>query len=487
MSDNQCKVTELGIELHSKLQVSDCFNVAMQSLIKWEMFLLPAPTSVAILGGLVHLATKMKGFKLNQGNANRKSSFNKPESFQSCLMEVCNKTIKSFQHTRNNLNKIGMYCEDLAVHVSNVGEGPSLNKDLPQQLKSIEVCAAQSMTCAQSVEQELANLSELLTELLETCAASQSTSEETLQEVRKVLLETEQRNEAVEEAKNNSQKEWIEVSQKREELLNEYNDVRANALIDQISLEALKQMKGLLPKIVSLLTNVASPVLLVVELGKGLMFLVHLVAELRTKESSESNPEVSSFLRQVREEATLKTKEVQSKLEESSSNYNECRQKMKSLCEESEALLNGIKSSQAEVMNVSTSVELMAKGLGALGGIKSSWSEMINFLQMIPTLTAECLKTFDRLGAVTEGVTQDASGQMMGLQVSQAVSIMTLIGGMSTNYVKIYDKHLAGQVSELGSLLGGQGSESKFKKLQDKCRKAREDIHRISAECSAGK
>ncbi|XP_067881666.1 putative leucine-rich repeat-containing protein DDB_G0290503 [Heterodontus francisci] len=484
MSVKRFQATQLEPQLTSQQHVSKCFDVMVLSQVNWEMFLLPTTTSVAILGELVHQTARVKVIKRNQSNADKKSQFRIPESFWSCLMEVCTGTVNSFQETRNNLDQIQMYCELLTKQVKNVGEGLVQNKDFPKLQENIQKCAADCTNKAETVVKELSSLSELFSELLENCEASQIASQDKLGEVRKILEETQQRNESIEKEKRDLENEWIEVSQKREALNNEYADVSSSTLIDQFCVEELEQLKNLLPKIVDLFSNVTNPVNLAVELGKGLMFLVRLVSELSSKESSESNAEVSNLLKTVREQAELKIKEVQDKLQESQNNYNECLQKMKCLGDESEKLLREMTDNQAQEKDISTSMELMVKGLGALGSIKSNWSQMLNFILMIPRITEDCQKIFERLGAGNDGATQGIPGMLSNgqFQVSQAVRIMSLIGDMIKTYVEIYDNYLKDPLRDMGRLLSEQGTERKFKQIQKKCLKARAEIQRRITE-----
>ncbi|XP_078392711.1 uncharacterized protein LOC144676071 [Cetorhinus maximus] len=480
MSDKQSQFTQSKTQLPSKEQVSKCFDLMMQSQLSWEKLLLPTIESVAILSELIQQAVRSKDIKLNQGSTNKKSKFQNPESLSSCLMKVCNQTVKSFQETRNNLGQMQMSCEGIAAHVKNVAEGPTQNKDFHHQLNSIKSCADQCKENADSVVTELSNLSDLFSELLEMCAASQIASQDKLEGIRKTLEETKQRNESIEKEKEDLDKEWNEVSRKRQELRNERTDVNSTAFVDELCLEGLKKTKELLPKIVELASSLTNPIMILVELRKVVMFLIELSAKFSSKESSESNTEISNFLKTVREQAAGKIQEVQCKLEESNNNYQKCLDKMKSLGEESETLFREIKDNRTEESNIGTSLELMVKGLGALGSIKSHWSEMINFIRIIPKVIEDCLKALQELGAVGDGGTLSAPGMLARsqVQVYQAVSTLSIIGAMSKTYVEIYDEYLESPLRDLRPLLLRQGQEHKFKQIHKKCCAAREEIQK---------
>ncbi|XP_038673540.1 uncharacterized protein LOC119976833 [Scyliorhinus canicula] len=466
MSDKQSST-----QLPSQEQISKCFDLILQSQLNWETFLLPVVEFVTVLSGLIYQAAGERDIKLNQGGAKGKSQFENPESLNSCLMKVCNQTLKSFQENRNSLEQTQLACEGIVGHVTVMGEGSARAQHFPQQLNSIKSCALQCKVNADSVVKELSDLTDLVSELLETSGASHSSSQDKLNEIRKILKENKESNDLVEKDMRDLDAEWTEVSQNRERLRNELGDVQSSAFIDELCLEGAKM---LLPKVIDLL---ASPGNLLTELPNGLMFLCQLAGDLINKKSAEQNIEI---LGKVREKAAEKIQEVQHKLEESNRTYNEKVEQMKRLGSESETLLGKIKEKQTQESKVSTSLEMLTKGLGALGSLKTNWSAMINLIRTIAFITEDCQKAFDQFGAVgQDGPVMLATSQN---QMSQAVSIISTIGAMTKTYVEIYDDHLKRPLQDMRPLLAGRGSSKlKFEQMQKKCLAATKAIsHKVT-------
>ncbi|GCB80123.1 hypothetical protein scyTo_0018877 [Scyliorhinus torazame] len=386
-------------------------------------------------------------------------------------MKVCNQTLNSFQENRNGLEIIQLACEGIVDHVTVMGEGSARAQHFPQHLNSIKSCAQQCKVNADCVVKELSGLTDLVSELLETCGASQSSSQDKLNEIRKILKENEESNDLIEKNMRDLDAEWTEVSQNREKLRNELGDVQSSAFIDELCLEGAKM---LLPKVIGLLS---SPGNLLTELPNGLIFLCQLAGDLINKKSPEQSIEI---LGKVREKAAEKIQEVQRKLEESNRTYNEKVEQMKRLGSDSETLLGKVKESQTQESKVSTSLQMLTEGLGALGSLKTNWSAMISLIRTIAFITEDCQKVFDQFGAVEQGGPVIVATSQN--QVSQAVTIISTIAAMTKTYVEIYDEYLRRPLQDMRPLLAGRGSSKlKFEQMQKKCLAATKALnHKVS-------
>ncbi|GCC48266.1 hypothetical protein chiPu_0032216, partial [Chiloscyllium punctatum] len=146
------------------------------------------------------------------------------------------------------------------------------------------------------MEQKLSELSSLYNELLEMCEDSQIASQDQLEEIRKLLEKARGRKEVIEKEKVDLDNQWSQVSRRREELLNKYKDVSSSAVVDRFCVEGLKKMMEKIPVIMDLSRNLTNPLLLSVELVKGLVFLIKLIDDFKNKKASESNLEIRKFL-----------------------------------------------------------------------------------------------------------------------------------------------------------------------------------------------
>ncbi|XP_072436275.1 uncharacterized protein [Chiloscyllium punctatum] len=458
-------------KLSPEKQISNCFGLMVQSHVNAENFLLPTIASVTVLSDLVRQVRKINDVKLKQSSSDKKSLFPKPESFKSCLMKICNETINSLDATSNNLRNIQRSCHQL--------KGSLQVQPSAKQLARVQVCVNQCKENAASVEQKLSELSSLYNELLKMCEDSQIASQDQLEEIRKLLEKGRERKEAIEEEKVDLDNKWSEVSRRREELFNQYKDVSSSAVVDRFCVEGLKKMMEKIPEIMDFLSNLSNPLLLAVELVKGLVFLIKLIDDFKNKEASESNLEIRKFLSEVQEQAELKIKQVQAELETSQNKYKACYEEMKCLDKESEQLSTEIQDTQTQEESIKTNLELMVEGLKVLGKIQSNWADMIKFIQFVPKLTESCLSTFTKVGAGGEAGSQCAPEILASnqIQVSQAVSILDSVKALSETYVQVYQDHFQQPLGELSSLLGGQGSDKKFKEIQRKCEEAKQAAH----------
>ncbi|XP_078085465.1 uncharacterized protein LOC144504253 [Mustelus asterias] len=470
-------------QLPNNQQISKCFDVMVQSQVKWEKLVLPTIESVAILSGLVYQASKIKDIKLDQGSANKGSQ--NPQSLYSWLMKVCNKTENVFREKINHVRTIQDCGEVIVENLTKMSEGSVQKTDFCQLLDKTKEEADLCQKSAESVVKGLSDLTDLVSKLLNMCEASQTSSQEEVNEIRKTLKENKERYESVKVEKENVYKDWEQISQKREKISTELASINSGAFIDELCAEAVKQ---LIPKIVDLVTKVTNPAVLTMELLEGLKSLLNLGAKLISKDPEQST-EISEILQKVKERAAEKIQEVQDELEKSNRDYDKKFEEMKNLSKEGAILLEKIKGNQTEESKICTSLELMTKGLLALGSIKTNWSEVINFIQMIPLITGECGKVFESFDAVGDGDRQGVPGIAASNQnqVSQAVNIISIIGDVLKTYVEIYEKHLEVPLSDMGSLLAGQGSpEYKFNQIQKKCNAARKAIHNKATENQKG-
>ncbi|XP_043551157.1 myosin-2 heavy chain, non muscle-like [Chiloscyllium plagiosum] len=455
-------------QLPAEKQISNCFGLMVQSHVNVENFLLPTIASVTVLSDLVRQVRKINDVELKRSSPDKKSLFPKPESFKSCLMKICNETINSLDATSNNLRNIQRTCNQL--------KGSLQAEPSTKQQARVQACVNQCKENAASVEQKLSELSNLYNELWEMCEASQIASQDQMEKIRELLEKAREGKDAIEKEKVDLDNKWSEVSQRHEELLNQYNDVSSSAHVDEFCEQGLKKMMEMIPEIMDLLSNLSSPLQLAVMLGKGLMFLKTLIADLKNKDPSKSNLEITKFLSEVREQAELKIKQVQAELENSQNKYKACYEEMKRLDKESEQLSTEIQDTQTQEESVKTNLQLIVEGLKVLRKIQSNWADMITFIQFVPKLTESFLRTFTKFGAGGEAVSQRAPEILAStqIQVSQAVSISDSVKALSETYVQIYQDHLQQPLGELSSLLGGQGTDDTFKEIQRKCEAAKQ-------------
>ncbi|CAG2194429.1 unnamed protein product [Mytilus edulis] len=102
-------------ELNTGTERKDLTVLKVDSMCNWEQFLMPAPTSIAILGQLMAIATK-KDFSLDKTIPEGGFKFVKyPGSFRACLVQISNSGCEAFMeaHKKASAAVKGVYEDGL--------------------------------------------------------------------------------------------------------------------------------------------------------------------------------------------------------------------------------------------------------------------------------------------------------------------------------------------------------------------------------------
>lgn len=83
----------------------------------WEQFLMPAPTVIALLGGLTVLSGKVD-FSLNERPPAAGFKYVRhPDSFRASLVQVSNDGWSAFHNAHRNMDTIQLNMQQIPVHV----------------------------------------------------------------------------------------------------------------------------------------------------------------------------------------------------------------------------------------------------------------------------------------------------------------------------------------------------------------------------------
>ncbi|XP_072566045.1 uncharacterized protein [Paramormyrops kingsleyae] len=148
-----------------------------------------------------------------------------------------------------------------------------------------------------------------------------------------------------------------------------------------------------------------------------------------------------------------------------------------------------LQSCKVKEIDFNTTINMLAKGLDAMGRVKEQWEKMIRFFQMISniikTSLSRSLKDFVKQSqkASQKHLSYNSKKFTLDLIYQQAMhssNVASLVNMISGTYVEISDKHLMDRISSLGKLMALDPSspdfESERKKLQDACKEAQEAI-----------
>ncbi|XP_067084662.1 uncharacterized protein [Osmerus mordax] len=189
----------------------------------WEEYLTPAPMSIAFLGELVFISAN-QDFSIKDGGPVQGFKFIKyPDSFRACLMQVCNSGWRAFNEAHKNMDKICLHTRNVpaymkrAVQILIQEDDVLIENLLPDVLENIATISQECVTLAKSSEKRFTDVTELISELLETCTSAKQSYGKHLEDVRRTLDEEKQKKKMFEEDEKRAQEEFKKQSKLIEE------------------------------------------------------------------------------------------------------------------------------------------------------------------------------------------------------------------------------------------------------------------------------
>ncbi|XP_059842746.1 uncharacterized protein LOC132403310 [Hypanus sabinus] len=157
--------------------------------------------------------------------------------------------------------------------------------------------------------------------------------------------------------------------------------------------------------------------------------------------------------------ARIKVEQSSAQLQAAQEMYERSFQNIKKNNEELQEILATLKSCKIQEIDFDKTVEMLLKGLDALGRVKEQWGKMVLFFTMISNLI-ECslnpsLHKFVQYSEKTSsGYSQNQLIQdMLYTEISHATNISSLVHMIAETYVQISTQHLMDRVNSLGRLM----------------------------------
>ncbi|XP_072120854.1 uncharacterized protein [Mobula birostris] len=158
--------------------------------------------------------------------------------------------------------------------------------------------------------------------------------------------------------------------------------------------------------------------------------------------------------------ARIKVEQSSAQLRAAQEMYEKSFENIKKNNEELQEVLETLKSCNIQEIDFDKTVEMLLKGLDALGRVKEQWGKMVLFFTMISNLI-ECSlnpslhKFIQYSEAASSGYSQNQLIQdMLYTEISQATNIASLVHMIAETYVQVSTHHLMDRVNSLGKLLG---------------------------------
>lgn len=170
----------------NKITENDLLLVKLESICNWEQFLEPAPTTIAIIGQLISIATT-KDFCLNKKIPEGGFHHVKyTSSFRACLLQICNSGCEAFMEAHKNMNKIQMYTVQIqkkmmqAVSILKIDTEVDKIQMLSGKFKGMIDDATKCVNFAGSTATKFSNVVLLIDEISLAAAASKGVYEDDL-------------------------------------------------------------------------------------------------------------------------------------------------------------------------------------------------------------------------------------------------------------------------------------------------------------------
>lgn len=170
--------------------------------------------------------------------------------------------------------------------------------------------------------------------------------------------------------------------------------------------------------------------------------------------------------------------------------YEKCVENLEKNQKELTDILVTMRNCELKEIDFKTTIEMLVKGMDAMGRVKEQWEKMVHFFQMvsniIKTSLSKTLKNFISTSEKTQALSYNAklfSKDLLYSQAFQACNIASLVHMISGTYTDVSNKYLMDRVSSLGKLMVMDKSKPEFdherQQLQKSCDEAQKGILRL--------
>ncbi|KAK2864892.1 hypothetical protein Q7C36_004046 [Tachysurus vachellii] len=142
-------------------------------------------------------------------------------------------------------------------------------------------------------------------------------------------------------------------------------------------------------------------------------------------------------------------------------------------------ILITMRKCEIKEIDFNTTIQMLVKGMDAMGRVKEQWEKMVHFFQMVSNIVktslTRTLKDFVSTSEKTQKLSYNAklfSKDLLYNQAFQATNIANLVNMISTTYTEVSTKHLMDRVSTLGKLMAMDKEKPEFQFEVDQLRNA---------------
>ncbi|XP_056618356.1 uncharacterized protein LOC130432834 [Triplophysa dalaica] len=150
-------------------------------------------------------------------------------------------------------------------------------------------------------------------------------------------------------------------------------------------------------------------------------------------------------------------------------------------------LINTMRNCDLKEIDFKTTIDMLVKGMEAMGELQQRWQMMVQFFQMISNIVktnlSPCLKDFVSTSADTKCLSYNnklLSKDLIYEQAFQASNIANLVHMISGTYTEVSDRYLMESIGSLSALMTMDRSRPEFQaarhRFHDSCEAAEKNI-----------
>ncbi|KAL6460746.1 hypothetical protein MHYP_G00307120 [Metynnis hypsauchen] len=204
----------------------------------------------------------------------------------------------------------------------------------------------------------------------------------------------------------------------------------------------------------------------------------------------ESKSERKSASERATENARFRIEQSRAQLKNTRETYDKSVENMEKNQKDLTEILMSMRNCELKEIDFNTTIQMLVKGMDAMGRVKEQWEKMVRFFQMVSnivkTTLSRTLKDFASTSEKTQSLSYNSklfSKDLLYSQAFQATNIASLVHMISATYTEVSDKYLMDRVSSLGKLMAMDKTKPEFEherlQLQNSCDEAQKGILRL--------
>ncbi|XP_026765982.3 uncharacterized protein LOC113524063 [Pangasianodon hypophthalmus] len=206
------------------------------------------------------------------------------------------------------------------------------------------------------------------------------------------------------------------------------------------------------------------------------------------KEESKSGKMSAS--QRASENARFRIEQSRAQLDKTREIYEKSVENMEKNQKELTEILITMRNCEVKEIDFNTTIQMLVKGMDAMGRVKEQWEKMVRFFQMVSNIVktslTRTLKDFVSTSEKTQSLPYNAklfSKDLLYSQAFQATNIASLVHMISATYTEVSNNHIVDRISSLGKLMAMDKAKPEFLserlQLQSSCDEAQKAILRL--------